>query len=94
MELQRPLGVGILSAVAFIYFCGTMRLAFSLACKGENAERIKSEARNMSISDLPCGQIIRIASKASDTLFSLACKGENAERIKSEARNMKISDFI
>jgi hypothetical protein len=51
MELQRPLGVGILSAVAFVYFCGTMRLAFSLACKGENAERIKSEARNMSISN-------------------------------------------
>lgn len=41
----------MLPAVAFVYFCGTMRLAFSLACKGENAERIKSEARNMSIGE-------------------------------------------
>ncbi|MBO5087164.1 MAG: hypothetical protein J6C01_00690 [Lachnospiraceae bacterium] len=56
MELQRPLGVEILPAVAFVYFCGTMRLAFSLACKGENAERIKSEARNMKISIFTCLQ--------------------------------------
>ncbi len=81
MELQKPLGVEILSAVAFVYFCGTMRLAISLACKGEIAERIKSEARNMAIGDLPCGQIMRIASKASDTIISLACKGEIAKRI-------------
>ncbi len=46
----------MLSAVAFAYFCGTMRLAFSLACKGENAERIKSEARNMKISIFTCLQ--------------------------------------
>lgn len=47
MELQRPLGVEILSAVAFVYFCGTMRLAISLACKGEIAERITHEVCNM-----------------------------------------------